>query len=690
MEPRPPQHIETPLDIEPHEGEPKSKVWMRRALLAVVVILCVSFAAPTFGSCSGALGRGGHKLWGTYTVRGQKREVYEDDFRRMHAALAAAMRMLASPDAHVDDDQVWSTILLDAAARSEGVHVSDDHIARFIAEQPAFQRDGRFDADAYRAQIAQLHRVTGVDHEGLTAAIRVLLRSDAYRSLYGAAFSIPESREAYEDWKKQNVKLTVDWVAQPFAPLRSKAADAPVTDDDLRRVAGLPPVLAMRTIPGRRGVEAAYVRITELTAEHRRALEEFAVANSLLGGDTVEVASWKWFWANHQPGTGFFNRETWAELRRPEYDASVKAWEATPEPRGEKPKAPDADYPEAPADQFEKVWFDHVSKEVLSREVLRHMAARAERESKSLAAILPDYEKFGIRLAVPERPLNDSEIESKFPLGLGRDSELEQAIRTRFRAPAPTEAFTPAVLVEPVPAMRVTNRVRERGWIVARWSSWEPPKEMSLPTADEVAAADAPRDKVELRERAAEFFRVYRANELGREVLDGIRKAAESAGPDVEARRAALRKAAEAAGLTVRTVKRFNAKTERVQPPLAAADATQAQRDAAQAVTFRNRVQEDYAMLSRQSVGWLRDPILVDDSLGAAFLSLVVEKHEPEPIEMDAGTLRMERFMRQQKDRGIVRDALSTKELKRRFQLELTEEGRKATEREPEPETPTR
>ena len=72
--------------------------------------------------------------------------------------------------------------------------------------------------------------------------------------------------------------------------------------------------------------------------------------------------------------------------------------------------------------------------------------------------------------------------------------------------------------------------------------------------------------------------------------------------------------------------------------------------------------------------------MFLDDAVGAAFLVLLTEKHEPEPQEMDDNTLRAERYVRMFQARRAMNDALAPKELKKRFRLELTEDGRKATE----------
>lgn len=663
-----PQHQETPLDLDVHEGETKSKVWVRRTLFGLVIVLCVSFAAPQFGSCSGALGRGGTELWGTFRTGSEVHEVWEGDFRRTFSRVAAVARMF-DPQARVDDDLVWRHIILDAAAREQGIVVTDEQVLRRLAMHPVFQVDGKFDEAKYRAEIRQLAKYASVDHEGFTSALRSFLRTEIYANAWSAAFSVPQSRDAWEEWKKSHVKVSADWVVQPFAPLHEKSSALPVTDDDLRRVANLPEVAAMRTIPGRRGIEAAYLRVRDITDAQSAAMEKFVTENRLLGADqTLEIAAWTQFWANRQPGSGPYTRETWRTLRQPEYEKALREWEALPEPRPEKPKEPGSDWPEQAQDEFDRHWAGFVSREVLAREVLRHMGQRAERESKPLAEIVPAYEAFGVRVVTTPEPVADSDLVEKFPEGLCRDSELEQAIRVRFRVPAAGQAFAPAVLPEPVPACMVSSRPQDRGWVVARWTSWDPPKEKDVLEPS-------------VRAQAEPFFRKWRANELARDALAGVRREVEAAGKDLEPRREALRKAAAAAGLEVRSIRRFNRNTRRGTVPVVAADAAPEARRAAESITWRNRVLDDYEFLSRQEPGALRDPILIDDPIGAAFLMLVTERYEPAPVEMDDATTRMQRYLRGRQDMQEFMKALSFEEVRRRFALELTEAGRKATER---------
>ena len=664
-------HIhETPIDIVEHEGEPKTKVWVRRMLLVLLVGLCISFAAPTFGSCSGALGSGGSKLWGTFRVGSRTIDVHESDFTRASQRYAAVFHVLERP--RMKDDDVWGQLMLDEAAKAEGIHVSDEQVARFLAMVPRFQSDKKFDKATYESEIRSLAKYMGVDNDGFTAGVRSLLRAQTYESVWLSAYEIPRSREAYEEWKKTNVKLTVEYVTQPFEPLVEQARALPVTDDDIRRAGVLPEVVKMRAIPARRGIEVAYLRVRDVTPERRAALDAFAKEAHLFDATdkeaTTESVAWTQFWANCKPG-GVYTREAWLALERGDYEKALAEWQKTPEPRDEttKPKDPsDEKWPETPREQFYERWRPFVEAEVLAREALRHMAVRAERESKSFAEVVSSYEQYGVRIVTTPEALSDADLAEKFPEGFGRDSDVEAAVRNQFRFPAPGAQFKPVVSPDPVQAMRLQSRPNDRGWVILRWTSYEPAREREL---------------TEIRDQVEAYYRGYRAHDLARDVLAGIRAKVEAAGADPAARVQAFREAAAAAGLDVQKLRRFNQRTERPIPPVLGPTPTPAERNAVSRIAAKGVVLDHYNFLSRLEVGKFEEPILLDDATGAAYLMLLTDKHEPEPIEMDEMTLQIERQRRSSQSIQELMNAISPKELKKRYKLELTEDGRKATEK---------
>lgn len=666
---------EKPLDLETHDAEPPMAVWKRRALFGLLIVLCVAFAAPTFGSCSGALGSGGAEVWGTFTVDGRERVVRADEFERVFQRHAATVSLFFSmegrkaPDVTATD--VWDQIILDEVAKAEGVHVSDAQIVKFLGRYPDFQTAGAFDERKYREVLSELGRNGTLDHESLTAAIRSILRVETYRRVFRGAFELASSSEAYEAWKKTNLKLTVDWVAQPYDAVRSRVEALPITDADLKGVATAPPVLEARKIGARRAFEVAFVRTRELTAEQRAAMETFVAASGLLGRDeTVNTLSWQWYWSNRNPGEAF-SRDVWLRSRTPAYveertrwEAEHKAWQARPEAeRGPEPKAPEdpaqQPWPEKPADVYEKYWAARVRAEVLAKIVVRHMALRAERESKSFAELAPDYAALGVRVAATTEPLADADLVDRSPEGLGRDSELPQVVLSRFRMPEDGAAFVPKVAVEPVPTTRLSHLIDERGWMVLRWTALDPARE---------------RDVLDVREKAEEYLRSQRVTLAARDVLVELRKKVEAAVGDAAAQAAAFRAEAAAAGLEVRTLRRFHRESSRPTPPIVTDASTPAERASAATVARRNRVQDDYGVLSRTDVGKFRDPVLLDETTQSAYLMLLIEKHEPLPAEMDEATLSMQRMMaRYREQQRVAAEVLAGEALAKRYALELTE-----------------
>lgn len=672
---------EKPLDLAEHEKEAPLAVWKRRALFVLLIVLCVAFAYPVSGSCSGALGTGGSPEWGTFKVGGKERVVREEEFRRTFENLDRVYSVLlpGRERREMTNEQVWDHILLDELAKAEGVHVSDAQIRDFLAGFPDFQTAGDFDEQKYRAFLREMAAYGGFNHETFTTTLRSMLRRRTYERVFQGVSAVASSPEAYEAWKKENLRVSADWVARPYEDLQAKAEAEPVTEQDLRAVAAVPEVLAMRRVPARRSLEAAVILVREVTPEQRKAMEETVVASGVLPrGHTLDTLSWQWYWGNQKAGDAF-SRENWLRAKRKEYadlrarfDEEHKAWAAKPEAeRGEEPKPP-ADpsaepWPEQPREVYAKHFADRVRSEVLAREVIREFALRAERESKSFAELGPDYAKFGLRVVATPEPLADADLVERFPEGLGRDSEVEQVVRGQFRMPEAGTPFTPKIHAEPVPTTRLAEKIDARGFLALRWSGLEPSRE---------------RDVLEVREKVEEFVRRRRTIDGARDSLAEVQKKVEAAGADAATRAAALRAEVAAAGIgEVRTLRRFHRDSARSAPAASGPGAAAAER--------RNRVQADYAVLSRTEVGKFRDPILLDDSTKAAYLILVTEHHEPTPAEMDENTMRVQRMRTQFREQERLQtEVLGGEALRRRCGLTFSPEYLK--ENKPREDAPAR
>jgi hypothetical protein len=93
----------------------------------------------------------------------------------------------------------------------------------------------------------------------------------------------------------------------------------------------------------------------------------------------------------------------------------------------------------------------------------------------------------------------------------------------------------------------------------------------------------------------------------------------------------------------------------------------------ARRITARNRVQQDYAMLSTIEVGKFREALL-DEKAEMAFLMLVVEKHEPTPLEMQDQDLANQRYGLAQQAARRRDELLGYDALAKRFRLQRFDE----------------
>ncbi len=661
---------EKPLDLEQHEEETRWDVWRRRLMFALLIALCVAFAAPTFGACSGVLGSGGHEVVGTYRVAGADRTLYEGDFRAVFTRYLSTKGILEGgyaekQDAEEQTRDVWRHILLDEIAVAEGIHVPDSEVAEAIHSIPYFQHAGEFSEDHYRAFLRD-HTQGALGHKEFSATIREMLRVARYHSMYALALGLQPAEEVYDTWRKRNLKITTAYAVQPYESIRAEVAAVAPTDEELRRVENLPPVKDMLRTPARKKVEAAFARLRDLSAEQVQAMEKFVAELGVTSEESPLPALA--FGEFHSGRTRIYTRENWIAWRRPEYerlkaehDKALAEWEATPEEgRGPKPEAPKdpaaEEWPNVAREEFDRYWRETVTAEVLAREVLRHFAERAEREGKAFSELVPEYSRFGIRVVANEEFMTGEELAKQFPERLGQDTELEQVVWSQLKGPAEGAPFKPQVHPQPVPTTRLTDRLDDRGFMVLRLAAFDAPRILTIEEA---------RDKV------VDFWRKHRVGEIAKERLEALKARVEAASAEAPAREAELEKGAAEAGMQFGRLRRFNRDTRQPQPP----EPTPGQElspelaDAAKKVRWRNRVQQDYAALLATEAGKFREPPLLDEKADAGFLALVVEKYEPAPIEMTAAELRTGRMIGQQEVRRKMEKLLGYEEVARRTDL---------------------
>lgn len=104
----------------------------------------------------------------------------------------------------IANDMVVEEILADQAEQL-GLVVSDAELARDIQSTPAFQRDGRFEQEAYFTQVRQLFRQTPQEYEAHRR--RAILAARAKQLVFRMAKVSPrEVEEAYRAEKKGRMK----------------------------------------------------------------------------------------------------------------------------------------------------------------------------------------------------------------------------------------------------------------------------------------------------------------------------------------------------------------------------------------------------------------------------------------------------------------------------------------------------
>lgn len=664
---------EKPLDLEKHKGDQTTSVWTRRIMFVLLIALCVAFAAPS--DCSGLGSRTGETL-GSYTIAGETRTVRDVEFGKTYESLQA-MYALIGRERPISSDDVWQHMILADAARAEGVHVTDAQVASFLADVGFAKPDGSFDDAAYRRAVKQLGERAFADRAQVEARLKGAIALMTYMRAWTHPFQIVPSKELYDAWKQRNLLLTVDYVVKPFADFAAQVEAAPITDDDLKSVADLPEAIRERSVPGRRGFEVAYLRVRDVTPEGRAAMKEYLKTAGVFPEDlALESAGYRFYFGNRRAGDAF-SRETWIASRMPEYTAAKAAWDAEkaewdkkPDPKDPMRAAPEdpssVKFPEKDVEIYQKYWLVPVTDELLATETLRIMAARAEREAKSFADLLPDFARYGVKVESSTELMTDAEIPAKFPAGLGATSEFAQIVRARFPEPAPGTPFAPKVSPDPVPACNQAALFTERGAFIVRWTEHKPA---------------GLREPTEVRAALEKIERARRVSKAARDFLADLRKKAEEdAAAKGDGLAAALRRQAAAAGAEVHTLRRFSNSSFRPRPP--ETTDTPERKALAARVTHRNRVHDDYLVLFRGEEGKFRDPILHDEATGAAYLELLVSKTEPTPLEMDDSELSIERSGRRMQDQTLISNALSMATLEKRYDVVFSPEYRKRIDEE--------
>jgi hypothetical protein len=677
------------IDLEHHEDDTVVSVWKNRMILVLLIILVVAVSAPAFSGCGGALAS--KKTAATFEVAGKSHDVSDEDLSNFVVRFNAMERLL-NPDPRQSRGlaegeeglkQALSMMMLDEAAKAEGVAVPDTLVATTIAGIPMFQVAGKFDEGRYRSALSEYGRGI-LTHETFSGLLRMQLRVMEYQQIYASAFEILPSDEAYDAWRKRNAKLTVAYVTSSFEALRAKFADAHPTEDDYAAMKKLSDVQRLLAKPPSKVIEVAYVKAADMTAEqYAAAKKELEKAEVFTEDSPLSDEAKKLF---HFDRDTVFTKDRWVAVFHPEYPEAHRLaqkareeWAALPKEEREKrkeppmPEDPAASYPTEERGQF-ILWSERAEKEVLARELVRKFCTDAQKAGKSFAEFAPEFAKFGLKTAKNPEPLPDKEMIEKFPDPVARNSEFDQVAFGRFRAPPAGQVFKPVYHGEPVPTTRLTDKMEDRGFMVMRLESCDPERQY---------------DVSEKVNELLEYWRKYKTAEGAKLGLEEVRKKAEAAGPDAPKIAEAMIKAAADAGLPSDTLNRFNKKTESPKPPIAAPGQTLAPDVAAIArgVAVRNRVQQSYQALSALAPGKFLD-VIVDEKLEAGLLVLLVEKQDPAPLEMQDAELRQERMGLFQQGRQKMSELVGYDALAKRFDLRRFIEEKKRKETEVKAEEP--
>jgi parvulin-like peptidyl-prolyl isomerase len=221
---------------------------LRESTKVIMVVVAVSFVAlMVFDWAMDLSGRGpGASADAIGRVNG--REISADEFQRQLALRMEEARE-ASPDGSVSEDQIaafqdqaWETMVNAALLREEaerrGLSVTDEEVLAYVEQNPppefraspAFQTDGVFDMDKYRAALANPELAPTWALYESTVRDELPLRKLQDQVLAGVAVT---DREVEDAWRAANEQVRVRYLYLDPGILVPDSAVA-VTEEELR------------------------------------------------------------------------------------------------------------------------------------------------------------------------------------------------------------------------------------------------------------------------------------------------------------------------------------------------------------------------------------------------------------------------------------------------------------------------
>ena len=200
---------------------------------SILVLVILSFA---FAGVSSYLGsttdEPAAEVNGDMITKAELEQAYQSERSRMEQQLGEMFAALSADERYLESikqsvlERLVADKLIDQAAKTMGLRVSDEQIINAVKTEPAFQTDGRFDNDRYQAILRQL----GYQPQAFRDMMRVdMTRRQLTAALIGTEFVLPG--EAKQLAELQGQTRDVRYLLVDSAPF---FATAVVSDEQVK------------------------------------------------------------------------------------------------------------------------------------------------------------------------------------------------------------------------------------------------------------------------------------------------------------------------------------------------------------------------------------------------------------------------------------------------------------------------
>lgn len=639
----------------------------RAIVLVIMIVMLVLFTVDLYVlPALGVSSRSGDFV--IFTVNGRRVSVTREKFTASMAEWQKFVQGItggriggAGMEAYIE------LLMLEELARDAGIAIPDETLSEFLRHQEAFQGSGgEFDPKVFEEVLGRAFG--GMSARSYEEEARRYLLLNHFRSLYLNASTAVSEEECWRKWKGEHPRLAVAYAWQPTGPIREGMKVADLKDEEVEAFWKDPGVQGRHKIPPKRAFEAAWIRVDDVTDAAFDAAREATKDDPALAVKEDEAHAF--WWASQKYDFTLEDRDPaiLEALRKsnesPRKEEPPKKEEAPKEPapapgeaKEEAPAVPATDPWELDVgEQFRLYWRHRIEKEVWLRKLLDRVREEAKDGKVPLADAAAKWSRPGveIRFHRQETPLDQYEVEKLEGPG---GATLRYALNT-YEKPGEEGTLHPDTMQRTA----LTNRLDQRGWVVARVAGIRP--EAVPPLAD-------------VREKVAAELLDDRAKEQARARLEGLRKAAEEG-------KAALEEAAKKEGIECATTDPFNEYSWR--PPLSrpapgetGPPPADGWKDPARRLSA---LMGKYYPMREVPVGAFSD--VFDDvaATGAFYLAQVKSRTEPRFEEMTQAHLSQVRRVLARERRMALEAELSYGRLKDRLGLLL--DGKPAPEPEEE------